>query len=220
MTMKENPEKRTQRIIVFEERGSGDMKIAGIEVYGLGLRIARIFSIDETLPELIDDPGLYIDDTFEADLVLDFLRHPDLTSYLVTVCTDKGIPVISSGKHLAGAITPPTCCSLGRRRECGHYGERFGFPEYEVRVVNGTIRDLEATRGAPCGASWQVIPKIIGLSVEEAIPKIGREIQYVCAVAPSSFDPVSGKSMLHHAGEVHMAAIEKALLRKNRINVI
>jgi len=205
-----------QLIVVFEERGSGDLKIAGIEVYGRGLTIAEVHSIDQDLPPVIDDPETFFPAFFHADLVLDFLRHPDLVQHLVTVCSSKGIPVISSGKHIAGAITPPTCCSLGKRSECGAYAERFGVPEYKLVLKEERIVSIEADRGAPCGATWQVIPRIIGQKADEAVPLMGREIQYLCAIDPSAFDPVSGKSMLHHAGEVHMASLEKAISRARR----
>jgi hypothetical protein len=56
----------------------------------------------------VDDPELYIPEDFSADLVLDFLKHPDLSSYLVQVCRKKNIPVVASGKKHAGAMTPFT----------------------------------------------------------------------------------------------------------------
>jgi hypothetical protein len=49
------------------------------------------------------------------------------------------------------------------------------------------------------------------LSVEEAITTLAREVQYICYADPSDFDPISGKSPLHYAGDVHAAALKKAL---------
>ena len=66
-------------------------------------------------------------------------------------------------------------------------------------------------RGAPCGATWDVLANVIGLSVEEAITTLAREVQYICYADPSDFDPISGKSPLHYAGDVHAAALKKAL---------
>ena len=95
-------------IVVFEEQGSGEKKIQGISEHGTGLHISRRYNIEETLPELVDDPENYIPDDFSADLVLDFLKHPDLSAYLAQVCKKKNIPVIASGKKHADAMTPFT----------------------------------------------------------------------------------------------------------------
>ena len=50
---------------------------------------------------------------------------------------------------------------------------------------------------------------------EEAAVTFAREVQYLCVADPSAFDPISGKSSLHYAGDVHAAALKKAL-RKNK----
>ncbi len=95
-------------LVVFEEHGSGDKKIQGISEHGSGLVISKRFNIEENLPEIVDNPEDYIPDDFDADLVLDFLKHPDLSSYLAQVCKRKSIPVIASGKKHADAMTPFT----------------------------------------------------------------------------------------------------------------
>ncbi len=200
------------KIIVFEQAGSGDYKIAGITVYGRGIVIDKVHNLSAALPPVIDEPGEFItENDVEGDLILNFLRHPDLSEYLVRLCNRKGIPVIASGQHIEGAITPFTCCGLGKKEAAGTYGEQFGVPEYEVEIKDGRISMLKAKRGAPCGATWQLIPKIVGVKIEEAVSAIGREAQYLCMADPSSFDPISGKSQLHFAGEVHIAALKKAL---------
>jgi len=96
------------RIIVFEEHGSGEKKIQGITSHGTGLEIVRRYNIEATLPEIVDDPESYIPEDFSGDLVLDFLKHPDLSAHLARVCSKKKIPVIASGKKHAEAITPFT----------------------------------------------------------------------------------------------------------------
>jgi len=95
-------------IAVFEEHGSGEKKIQGINEHGTGLQISLRFNIEENLPEIVDDPERYIPDDFNADLVLDFLKHPDLSAYLSQVCRKRNIQVIASGKKHAGAMTPFT----------------------------------------------------------------------------------------------------------------
>lgn len=99
-----------QRIWVFQQRKSGEGKIRAIGERGRDILVERIVSIDCELPPLIEDPGGYIPREINAHLVLDFLKHPDLSHELAIVCRKKGIPVVASGKkiRLDGVIAPPT----------------------------------------------------------------------------------------------------------------
>ncbi len=205
-----------QQIIVFQQAGAARYKIAGIETFGRNLEIAGIYDIPEVLSEIIDEPHEYISRDFQGDLVLNFMKHPDLSEYLVHLCNEKGIPVIASGQHVTGAITPFTCCGLGRLPELGAYAECFGVPELDVEVEAGCISSVQVRRGASCGATWEVAEKIIGMEVEKALSAIGCKVQHICGADPSGFDPVSGRSPLHFAGDVHIAALRKALGRKDK----
>jgi len=108
--MSESENKPEQKIVVFQQRGSGEAKIIGIRDHGRGLSIARVIDIDEDLPLVIDDVDPYLPDSLEADLVLDFLRHPDLRYELALRCLQWSIPVVASGKRVPveGLISPPT----------------------------------------------------------------------------------------------------------------
>lgn len=89
----------------------------------------------------------------------------------------------------------------------------FGTPEFSVKVVAGHIARIKVLRGAPCGATWEAAIRIKGLSVEEAVVRIGLDVQYFCVADPSAWDPISGKSSVHLAGEFHKAGLKKALKR-------
>ena len=99
-----------QEILVFQQHGSGEEKIRGIRTHGKDLRIVRVVSIDCAMLPVIDEPNEYLPRDIGADLVLDFLRHPDLSLELAIMCHDRGIPVVASGKKLQvrGVFTPPT----------------------------------------------------------------------------------------------------------------
>ncbi len=200
-----------QHLVIFQEWGSGEAKIQGICDYGHDITISRIVDIRENLPELIDEPKDYITADFSADLVLSFLKHPDLLYYLAHLCADKKIPLIASGKKEPEAITPFTCCGLGRLPGLGNYGEQFGVPEFKTLVESGKIKRIQVWRGASCGATWQIIPRLIGLTPEAALECIAREVQYLCQADPSAFDPVSSESPLHYAGHAHARALRKSL---------
>jgi len=100
----------TQKIIVFQQNGSGEKKIAGIRKYGQNRFDIEIVSIDTPLSAVVDNPEVYIFGRIQAELVLDFLKHPDLSHELAQVCSRQNIPVVASGKKLKvkGVLTPPT----------------------------------------------------------------------------------------------------------------
>ncbi len=99
-----------EKILVFQQRDSAAAKIAGIGEYGGSLLAVEVVSIDEALPEIIDDSRIYLPATVEADLVLDYLHHPDLSFDLCRLCSRLQVPVVASGKkhRLSGVYTPPT----------------------------------------------------------------------------------------------------------------
>ena len=99
-----------EKILVFQQNGSGESKIQGIRRYGKERFIIETVSIEETLPPILDDTRDYLPSDIQADLVLDFLKHPDLSHDLAVFCRARNIPIVASGKKLRvkGALTPPT----------------------------------------------------------------------------------------------------------------
>ena len=100
----------TVKILVFQQNQSGESKIAGIRKYGGDQFEISTFNIDEDLPSIIDDARAFLPQRIEADLVLDFFKHPDLSHDLARLCEDQQIPVVASGKKHSGScvVTPPT----------------------------------------------------------------------------------------------------------------
>ena len=99
-----------QKILVFQQNNSGESKTRGIRRYGKNHFSIETISIDEFLPPILDDTGDYLPRDIEADIVLDFLQHPDLSQDLAALCSKRKIPVVASGKKLRshGVFTPPT----------------------------------------------------------------------------------------------------------------
>jgi hypothetical protein len=99
-----------QKVMVFQQRGSGERKIAGVREYGADIVRLEVVSIDDELPPVLDDGRSWLPSVIDADLVLDFLRHQDLSHDLVQICVEQGIPVVSSGKKRTGrnVLIPPT----------------------------------------------------------------------------------------------------------------
>jgi len=99
-----------QNLLVFQQNNSGESKIKGVKQYGEGLFHIEVISIDTPLPAIIEDSQIYLPEHFSVDLVLDFLKHPDLSHDLARICHEKQIPIVASGKKLRNkwALTPPT----------------------------------------------------------------------------------------------------------------
>jgi hypothetical protein len=99
-----------EKILVFQQNGSGERKIQGIRRYGKERFIIETVSIDEVLPTILDDTRDYLPSDIQAELVLDFLKHPDLSHDLAIACRARNIPIVASGKKLRvkGTLTPPT----------------------------------------------------------------------------------------------------------------
>lgn len=99
-----------QKILVFQQNGSAESKIAGIVRFGEDRFDLNVISIDDPLPPVLDDASGLLPADLQADLVLDFLKHPDLSEDLARLCRRRDIPVVASGKKMRGrhVLTPPT----------------------------------------------------------------------------------------------------------------
>ena len=106
----ESKKGRPQRIVVFQQKSSGERKVAGVREYGDGSFTLETVSIDGELPPVVDDTSEFLPEDIEADLVLDFLKHEDLSIDLAKLCALKKIPIIASGKknNSKSVLTPPT----------------------------------------------------------------------------------------------------------------
>lgn len=78
-------------------------------------------------------------------------------------------------------------------------------------MKDDTIADIQILHGAPCGATWEAARGIIGRSVADALVRIGLETQFFCSADPAGWDPMYGHSPVHFAGEIHMAALKRAI---------
>ena len=78
-------------------------------------------------------------------------------------------------------------------------------------MENDRITRIEVLKGAPCGATWEAVKKIINLPADQALNRIGLETQYFCTADPANWDPIYSKSPVHLAAELHKMALARAL---------
>ncbi|MDT8377987.1 MAG: DUF166 family (seleno)protein DfsP [Desulfotignum sp.] len=209
-----------QTIAVFQQNGSGETKIKGIRQFGGGNFDIKTYDIEPDLPPVIDDTSPYLPDTIEADLVLDYLKHHDLSEDLSRLCDKLGIPIVSSGKKLqcGHAFCPPVCCTLQESRALGTYGKLFGTPRITVELDEDRVAQIRVHRGAPCGATWLAAEKVKGRTLDEAMTRFGLEVQFFCSANPAGWDPLWGKSPVHLAADIHTAALKTSLKKKNLLS--
>ncbi len=210
-----NPNNRAnQTILVIQQDKKAVPKVEWIKHYSKGVIKVNVVDITSNIPSLIDDSRKYLPKIIEADLVLDYLSHPDLSDDLTMLCVKKGIPVISPGnKALIGKkhYTPSVCCALGRHAELGKYGEYFGNPELVISIIEDKVSKIDVLRGSPCGSTWKAANKIIGIPVENATIQFGLNTQFFCTANPSGWDPMNTKNPIHVAAEIHKTAIIRAI---------
>ena len=207
-----------QKIIVFQQNKSGQTKIDGIRKFGQGKIEIISYDIDDPLPVVIDDTSEYLPEFIEADLVLDYMTHMDLSEDLSRLCERLGIPLIASGKKVTtgNAVCPPVCCAMSKQSRIGEYGDRFGLPEIDVKTSKGKILKINVKKGAPCGATWLAAEKMKDKPVEEALTRFGLEVQFNCFANPANWDPLWGKSPVHLAADVHTSVLKAALKKEKK----
>lgn len=78
-------------------------------------------------------------------------------------------------------------------------------------INDGRISGIDVVRGASCGATWDAAARMVGMLPDEAIIRMGLEVQFFCTADPSGWDPIYGKSPVHLAGKLHSSALGRAI---------
>jgi hypothetical protein len=204
---------RPQRVLVFEQNGSGQKKIRAVAEAGKGLIELVVVEIASPLAQVLDSSAGYLPAEIEADLVLNYLVHPDLAADLSALCNCLEIPVVAPSKKHSGKFVfcPPTCCGLAENPLLGNYGRLFGAPRVKVIAKDGKIEKVEVLRAAPCGATQKAADLMRGGLAAEAPTRFGLATQFGCIANPAGWDPIYGKSPVHFAGHVHSKAFARGM---------
>jgi len=187
--------------------------------------------VPEVLPDFIEDPEEFVKDLnldpkiFQADLLILYTLHPDLTPEIVRMAGEMGVKaaIIPGGIGRAGSIgelekiadkygihieVDEICCTL---EKCGipevdEFAKKLGRPELEVQTKDGRISRVNVLRGSPCGATWHAAEGVVGKSVAEAPSMTGLFCQqYPCRAVRGT------PGGIHTSGDLHKDAMERAL---------
>jgi hypothetical protein len=195
--------------------------------------------VPEHLPGFIEDPNEFVNSLklnpkiFDADLLILYIFHPDLTPQIVKMAGEKGVRavIIPGGVARAGSISEleriakkydihievdEICCTLER---CGidavdMFAQKLGRPEFEVETKDGHISCVKVIRGSPCGGTWHVAEGLVGKSVEEAPALAGLLCQqYPCRAVRGT------PGGIHTSADLHKHALEKALGKATELTI-
>jgi hypothetical protein len=187
--------------------------------------------VPQILPGFIEDPEEFVKELnldpkiFDADLLILYTFHPDLTPEIVRIAGARGVKaaIVPGGIGRAGSIdelemiaekygihieVDEICCTL---EECGipavdEFAKKLGKPELEVSTKDGRISSVKVLRGSPCGATWHSAEGLIGKTVEEASSMAGLFCQqYPCRAVRGT------PGGIHTSGDLHKDAMERAL---------
>ena len=215
----------------------------GVYSYVRNIRAAIELPSPSELPALIDDPEKYLPKKVpKADLCISSGLHKDLLLELPRFIEETGmrgliVPIedfieVSAGlrkqlieecedRGLESAFPKPFCSlePVEDKPTISRFIEEFkvGRPKLEISTVKKggyeVIESVIVRRSAPCGSTWYVARKLIGVSVEkealyDAIAKAHHT--YPCT-ATMNVDPEVKEPILHIGGFIIREAVEEAL---------
>jgi hypothetical protein len=197
--------------------------------------------LPETLPQMLDDPHEVVAGfrfSGEWDLVLFMGESPSAFSLLPAIMERSQAKAVIApvddyawlplglerqirselkdvGVH---AVFPRTFCTLSPldERFVDEFARYFGSPQLEAESEGGVVRSVAVLRGAPCGSTWFMAERLIGVRVEEAGAKAGTFVQIYPCLASRRVERLLGDAPIHIAGHIAKKAVEKALEEEKR----
>ncbi len=81
------------------------------------------------------------------------------------------------------------------------FAGRFGRPRLAIQVDGDRIAAVEVKRSSPCGSTFLVAQKLVGVRVTEAVPQAGLHAHHYPCLASMSLEP-GGETLMHVSGHV------------------
>jgi len=191
--------------------------------------------IPANLPEFIEDPTLFLEklnlnnDVFTADTIITYSMHPDLTPEIAKLAGKNGIHalIVPGGVSRApiGELdeisneygmyieVDDICCTLKPNSASPEFTSKFGRPVLDIKTRDGKIVNVNVIRGAPCGSTWKMAEKLIGMPVSDAPARAELLIQqYPCRAVRGNTGGI------HESAQIHKKEVERALANDNNGN--
>ncbi len=189
----------------------------------------------EELPEMLEDPDEYLPELPRVDVLLAVRLHPDLLMELperyeiralivpveapdwIDPWTEDRLREACEGAGVELTIARPGC----DLEPPGPVTERFcergriGRPRLSLRVEGGVVVGAGVIRSAPCGCTWFVARRLVGVDAEpEAVREAAFEAHHSFpCTASMEVDERLGDTPLHVGARLHIRAALRALER-------
>lgn len=194
---------------------------------------------EEFLPGTLPGADLVlalIEDSKAAQLIPAVARLASATAVIAPIDNSAWIPVGLQNQlqqELAekgiAAVFPKTFCTLteetaGYRRAARRYenplisefARHFGRPKlrFTVNRSTGIIEQVDVERGAPCGATHFAAERLVGTSVEDAVPKAGLLSHHYPCLASMEKEQIDDRlvdTLMHVSGYLVNEEVEEQL---------
>ena len=219
------------RILILTSGKYGSRIINNIAKRGLASNIVGLYEFPDDLPEFIDEFEDYVPENLpECDLILSIGLFGDINmiipiiasktncqSIIIPIHDPKQIPIglqqeIMDGLCEARVVFPKPFCSLKPVGDeyVDKFAKSFGKPHLKIEF-DARIKKVEVIRGAPCGSTWFIAEKLVGVPVDEAEFVTGDKFHNFPCLASMNTDPVIGDTIMHLAGYKSKEAVKNGL---------
>ncbi|TRO47418.1 hypothetical protein E2P65_04400 [Candidatus Bathyarchaeota archaeon] len=228
------------RLLVYTDGDYGLRILENIRLRGpRGWEVAHV-SIPEALPPVVEEPELLVDGLVPEggwDLVLFMGESPSAFSLLPSIATRSHVGAViapvddyswlplglerqlrSELDELGVAsVFPRTFCTLSPVgvAPIDEFVTAFGLPHLKIEEEGGRVKAVEVLRGAPCGSTWFMAGKLVGVGKGEAGAKAGTFVQIYPCLASRHVERLLGDAPIHIAGHIAEKAVKRALRGKD-----
>jgi len=165
----------------------------------------------------------------DADILITYTLHPDLTLDLVEMFHDKVEWVIVAAwrgegfknqvERFGNVTCPENMCDL---EENGNHAfdefvSKFGRPIVEIELENNKVKNIKVLRSSPCGSTFFVAEEMMGQKIDDLPIKAGLRLQHYPCRAPKMRLFADDECKKEMAANFHKEAFEEALEQKKKI---
>jgi NAD-dependent dihydropyrimidine dehydrogenase PreA subunit len=223
------------KIVILSSGEYGSRIVNTIASKGFAQYIIGMYEFSDDLPEFLDDISSYIPENLpEADLLIsiglfgdinlvipEIISQTGIKSAIVPIHDPKQIPfglqkeietMVKNINSEVKIIFPKPFCSLIPVGDefIDQFAEVFGKPKLEIGA-DDMIKGVNVIRGAPCGSTWYIAEKLVGMPSKEAEFESGNKFHNYPCLASMNTDPMVGDTIMHLAGYKAKEAVKRAL---------
>lgn len=166
----------------------------------------------------------------DADLMITYTLHPDLTLDLVEMFHDKVEWIIVAAwrgegfkrqlERFENVTCPENMCDL---QENGNttfdtFVTKFGRPIVRINCQGDKIIDIEVLRSSPCGSTFFVAEEMIGQDIKDLPIKAGLRLQHYPCRAPKMRLFADDECKKEMAANFHKDAFEDAIKKRHSLH--